>query len=164
MIFRTALAAFLTSGAIHCPAAGCRGSIGSEASAAERTAKRYPDFALNPRLHLHPEKRRIPEGEFQTPFGNKTAVRHASDPWSGKDKAQHFVVSFLATGAVSYSAYHRWNCGRSQSVKWGLGLTLSLGICKEIRDLFHPDARASLRDIAADLFGAACGALLVSWW
>jgi putative lipoprotein len=95
---------------------------------------------------------------------NKMTARHAPDPWFGKDKAQHFVVSFLTTGAVSYSAQHRWNRDRSQGVKWGLALSLSLGICKEIRDLRHPGSRASVRDLAADLLGSACGALLVSWW
>jgi uncharacterized protein YfiM (DUF2279 family) len=102
--------------------------------------------------------------ESQTTSWDQTPVHISSDPWFGKDKARHFVVSFLVMGAVSYSEQHRWNCGRSQGVKWGFGLTLSLGICKEIRDLRHPESRASLRDLAADLLGAACGALLVAWW
>jgi uncharacterized protein YfiM (DUF2279 family) len=99
-----------------------------------------------------------------TQYDKMTSVHRSPDPWFGRDKAQHFVVSFLTTGAVSYSARRRWNCTRPQGVEWGLGLTLSLGVGKEIRDRFHPDSRASLRDLAADLLGAACGVLLVSWW
>jgi putative lipoprotein len=94
----------------------------------------------------------------------RLSISKAPDKWIGKDKARHFVASFLMTGAVSYSANHHWKCGRPESVQWGFGMTLTLGTLKEIRDIRHPGAQASLKDLAADFLGAACGALLLSGW
>jgi putative lipoprotein len=88
----------------------------------------------------------------------------APDRWSGRDKARHFTVSFMAAGAAGYEARHRWNRGRTKGVQWGFGAALSAGILKEICDMRRPGGCASLRDLAADLAGAACGCLLVSWW
>lgn len=102
--------------------------------------------------------------EVQKPGMSGGAVRETQDRWFARDKAQHFVASFLMAGAAGYSVNHRWNRGRSQGVQWGFGAALSGGILKEIKDLRHPGARASLKDLAADLAGAAAGALLLSWW
>jgi uncharacterized protein YfiM (DUF2279 family) len=153
-ILLAALAAVATAGSVPVRPPARPGGIGP---AAERITQ-------EPRFRPFFENWGRAEDEFQMPPGDEIRVRRAPDPWFGTDKAQHFVVSFLVMGAVSYSEQHRWNCSRSQGVKWGFGLTLSLGICKEIRDLRHPESRASLRDLAADLLGAACGALLVAWW
>jgi uncharacterized protein YfiM (DUF2279 family) len=107
--------------------------------------------------------RPCPAGENDEPVGT-VAVRKSVDAWFAKDKAQHFVVSFLLTGAASYATRTRWNWSRPESVKWGVGLTLSLGILKEIRDLRHPRTQASLKDLTADILGVASGVLLLSWW
>ena len=96
--------------------------------------------------------------------GNGVPVCHAADPWFGRDKAQHFVVAFLSAGAAGYAARHRWNRGRTRAVRWGFGAALSAGILKEIADIRRPGGRASFRDLAADLAGAAGGSLLLSWW
>ncbi len=102
--------------------------------------------------------------DFRKPGVSGGAVHEAPDRWLGRDKAQHFAVSFLAAGAAGYAARHHWNRGRQQGMRWGFGAALSGGILKEICDLRHPRAQASLRDLAADLAGAAGGALLLSWW
>jgi uncharacterized protein YfiM (DUF2279 family) len=91
-------------------------------------------------------------------------VKKTSDAWFAKDKAQHFTLSFLSTGALSYLMHAKWNRCRPEGVKWGIGLTLSLGIFKEIRDIRYPKAQASLKDLFADGAGVACGILLLSWW
>jgi putative lipoprotein len=104
--------------------------------------------------------------------------RSTEDSWLGKDKARHFVASFLMTGAASYAARHQWHRPRFEGVVWGVGLTMTLGVIKELRDRRsgqpdqrsgspdrrHPGSRASIRDLAADLAGAAAGAALLAWW
>jgi uncharacterized protein YfiM (DUF2279 family) len=92
------------------------------------------------------------------------AVQKSPDAWLARDKAQHFVVSMLMTGAAGYVAHTRWNWNHPESVKWGVGLTLSLSIAKELRDRRHPGSRASLKDLTADVLGIASGVLLLSWW
>lgn len=96
--------------------------------------------------------------------GGTAAVQKSPDAWLARDKARHFVVSFLMTGAAGYAARTHWNWNRPESVKWGVGLTLSLGVMKELRDLRHPGAQASLKDLTADVLGIASGVLLLSWW
>jgi putative lipoprotein len=123
-----------------------------------------PQIAGNYFLRPPAENGNGSECESRTSSGDQIPVHRPPDPWFGRDKARHFVVSFLTTGAAGYSAQHRWKCDRARGVKWGFALSLSLGICKEIRDLRHPGASASFRDLAADLMGSACGAMLVSWW
>jgi putative lipoprotein len=106
----------------------------------------------------------ISGGAWPFPSRNRRPADGRPDPWFGRDKAQHFVVSFLMTGAVSYAAARRGDCGRRQARAWGPGVTLSLGALKELRDLRHPGSQASFRDLAADAAGAAFGTLLLSWW
>ncbi len=86
------------------------------------------------------------------------------DPWFGRDKAQHFVVSFLVTGAVGYTAHAKWDCTRAESVNTAVGFTISLGCLKEIRDDWRSHSQASWKDLFADLLGTVAGVLLVSWW
>jgi len=93
-----------------------------------------------------------------------SAAQKSPDPWFARDKARHFTASLLTTGALSYLARVKWNRGRQESVKWGIGLTISLGLVKEIRDMRHPGAFASMKDFFADGAGAVCGTLLLSWW
>jgi putative lipoprotein len=88
----------------------------------------------------------------------------APDRWFGRDKAQHFTVSFMMAGSAGYAARHRWNRGRAAGVEWGFGAAISAGILKEIFDRWRPGHQASLRDLAADVAGAAAGCVLVSWW
>jgi uncharacterized protein YfiM (DUF2279 family) len=96
--------------------------------------------------------------------GGTGAFQKSPDAWLARDKAQHFIVSFLMTGAAGYAARTRWNWNRPESVKWSVGLTLSLGVMKELRDRRHPGSRASLKDLTADVLGIASGVLLLSWW
>jgi uncharacterized protein YfiM (DUF2279 family) len=95
----------------------------------------------------------------------RTGTPKPADRWFAADKARHFTVSFLSTGAISYTANHRWHLPPGQRLAWSAGVTVSLGIAKEIRDLRRPDrGMASLKDLGADLAGAAAAAVLVSRW
>jgi uncharacterized protein YfiM (DUF2279 family) len=84
-----------------------------------------------------------------------------ADTWLGKDKAQHFMASFLLVsfGTVWHSDHH--DNGPGQDVHFGMGLSLSLGIAKEFRDLSAPGGRFSWKDIVADVAGTVFGGLLL---
>ena len=84
-----------------------------------------------------------------------------ADTWLGKDKAQHFITSFLLVsfGSVWHSVHH--DNGPGQDVRFGMGLTLGLGIAKEFMDLSVPNGRFSWKDIVADLAGMGLGGLLL---
>ena len=84
-----------------------------------------------------------------------------ADTWLGKDKAQHFVASFLLVsfGSLWHSDHH--DNGPGQDVRFGMGLSLSLGMAKEFRDLSAPGGRFSWKDIVADVAGTVVGGLLL---
>jgi len=83
-----------------------------------------------------------------------------ADTWLGKDKAQHFVASFVLVsfGSLWHNVHH--DNGPEQDVRFGMGLTLGLGFVKEFRDLSAPGGRFSWKDIVADLAGTIVGGLL----
>lgn len=82
------------------------------------------------------------------------------DPWFGRDKKLHFVVSAgLATGGYALGAIF-WE---EPSARLASGATLALGagVAKELADLAgygHP----SWRDLAWDVIGTGAG-LLLAW-
>ena len=84
-----------------------------------------------------------------------------ADSWLGKDKAQHFVASFVLVsfGSVWHSVHY--DNGTGQDVRFGMGLTLGLGLAKEFLDLSASSGRFSWKDIVADLAGAGLGGLLL---
>jgi uncharacterized protein YfiM (DUF2279 family) len=95
---------------------------------------------------------------------DSSAVSRREDSWFGTDKAQHLAASFIMTGAVSRTLHVRGHESRSLSLAAGVGCTVSLGGLKEILDGRTGLGHASWKDMAANLLGAGCGALLLSWW
>lgn len=87
-----------------------------------------------------------------------------NDSWFGRDKAKHFVASFLIAGAGSWWTRHRCGRGRGESVRFGMGFALSLGVVKEFCDGRSPRGRFSWKDVAADLLGVSLGGLLLGGW
>ena len=90
-----------------------------------------------------------------------TAARAAEpDPWLGRDKMLHLGVS-AALAAGGYSAGSLVWDGTGERLAAGAGLSLALGVAKELADLAgygHP----SWRDLAWDVVGTGAG-LLVAW-
>jgi len=84
----------------------------------------------------------------------------SADPWFGKDKFDHFLLSAFLTTAGYYSARENFKLAHSPAVNWAGGLTLSLGIGKEVWDKRSKRGMASLRDLAADFFGVGLGILI----
>lgn len=88
------------------------------------------------------------------------------DPWLARDKAQHFLASFLLTGAMMYRFRYHEGWDAQDSRIGAAGFTLSLGLAKEWRDQFKspPYNRFSWKDLIADFAGVALGILMLEWW
>lgn len=88
------------------------------------------------------------------------------DAWLARDKAQHFLASFMLTGAVMTRLRIHEGWSRSDTRIAGAGITFGLGLTKEGRDLFKqaPYGRFSWKDLAADLVGIILGVFLLEWW
>lgn len=87
-----------------------------------------------------------------------------ADSWFGQDKAKHFLLSAVITGAVSYQAkyQHDWSLKNSQYL--GAGVSFSLGLAKECRDRHRPNGYFSWKDLVFDVLGVAVGIGVFSQW
>ncbi|ARX35773.1 MULTISPECIES: YfiM family lipoprotein [Proteus] len=83
----------------------------------------------------------------------------ANDDWQGKDKAQHFLFSMVASaGANAYAAHQ--NYSYREGLVIGLSFSISLGVAKELYDSRPQGTGWSWHDFAYDVAGAAAGSLL----
>jgi len=83
------------------------------------------------------------------------------DPWFGKDKVQHFVVSAFLTGYTYVALKESLDVGQNRSTYWASGISLSLGVGKEVADLKRKRGHASLKDLLADILGVAAAAFVI---
>lgn len=79
------------------------------------------------------------------------------DPWFGKDKLKHFAVSLTLAGAGYYVAYKKMGMRKEQARAASAGVTLSIGLGKEIYDRKRSPTGFSKRDLAADALGCGAG-------
>ncbi len=84
------------------------------------------------------------------------------DLWLAKDKADHLVVSAFLVGFGYYAARKELHLSDPGSRNMGVGLSLSLGLLKEVRDQRRRGGFFSLKDLGADLAGIGLGYLLCS--
>jgi len=80
------------------------------------------------------------------------------DPWIAPDKFDHLLLSAM----LSSSAYLQMKVahnGTDAALVSSVGLTLTLGVGKELYDIIHP-GHPSWKDLAADAMGALLGALV----
>ena len=91
-------------------------------------------------------------------------VLFQKDSWFGKDKAKHFLASFLIAGAASWVCNHRYNYGEKESIKLGMSFSFSLGIAKEYRDRYSSSGMFSWKDLTVDFLGVCLGGLLLGGW
>ena len=91
-------------------------------------------------------------------LGAGPVAAQSADSWTGSDKAMHVGLSapFGAVGASLAPA----DAGTGTRLLWGAAIGSLPGLAKEVIDLQRPGATASARDLAANLAGAALGALL----
>jgi uncharacterized protein YfiM (DUF2279 family) len=94
--------------------------------------------------------------KFHSNPGFKSQIRQ-QDPWFGKDKFDHFLGSAFLTTFTYYSARENFGQAHATALNLAGGLTLSLGIGKEIRDQKTKKGMASFRDFVADVLGVGIG-------
>ncbi|AUX94516.1 YfiM family lipoprotein [Mixta gaviniae] len=80
----------------------------------------------------------------------------AQDRWTGRDKAQHFIVSAaLSAAGNEYGQQQGWRPRHSNS--FGLMFAFSLGAAKELYDSRSAGSGWSWKDLGWDIAGAATG-------
>ncbi|MCU0607554.1 MAG: DUF2279 domain-containing protein [Candidatus Edwardsbacteria bacterium] len=84
----------------------------------------------------------------------------ARDRWLARDKAAHAALSFALVGLGYHLATRESGWGRSGARNATVAVTIALGVAKETRDGAARGGGFSTKDLAADLLGTACGALL----
>ena len=84
------------------------------------------------------------------------SFHHADDAWTGQDKAKHFVLSAALSAAATHAAAEHSD-RRGHQAAIGIGVSLTLGTGKELRDARGGGSGFSWRDIAYDVAGALTG-------
>ena len=84
------------------------------------------------------------------------------DPWLGKDKLDHLLASAFIAG-MSYMFFRDGqNISDEKAMIWSAGVSISIGIAKEIRDKISKKGMASFKDLLWDLLGVGIGILIYS--
>jgi len=93
-----------------------------------------------------------------------TDSTRAADPyhdrWLARDKAAHFALSCAIIGFGYHLGRYEGSGSRNGARNAAVTVSLSLGIAKELRDSTKKGNHFSLKDLAADIAGTACGAIL----
>ena len=83
------------------------------------------------------------------------------DSWVGPDKIKHFFMSAFIE-SVTYSALQAARVNHRPALGGAIGVTIAVGVGKEIHDKRTPGNIFSVRDLTWDVVGATAGAVLVS--
>lgn len=92
-------------------------------------------------------------------YGQAAALH--PDSWFGIDKIKHFFMSAFIE-SVSYSALQAARVNHRSALGGAIGITLGLGVGREIHDKRTPGNIFSVRDLTWDAIGTAAGAVLLS--
>lgn len=85
-----------------------------------------------------------------------------SDKYTTPDKAQHFMGSLIST-VLFYAVFQgRLEMDNSNSKYLAVGITLGLGVSKEIYDSSQSKGAFSWRDLLADIAGISVGLILAN--
>jgi uncharacterized protein YfiM (DUF2279 family) len=84
------------------------------------------------------------------------------DEWLGADKVFHFVGSFLMVGIGTWAHSRCHRHGIEQDIRFGTGLTFSLGMVKELLDERQDTNRFSWKDMVANVLGIFLAALIIT--
>ena len=82
------------------------------------------------------------------------------DPWLGRDKLEHVVVSGLLVGTSYYIYHDQLHNPQTGSRLFAISLSATAGLVKEGLDRRKTPPTCSLRDLAADALGIAIGLLV----
>ena len=90
----------------------------------------------------------------------QAAVVH-QDSWFGADKIKHFFMSAFIE-SVAYSALQAARVNHRAALGSAIGVTMAVGVGREIHDKRTPGNIFSVRDLAWDAVGATAGAVLLA--
>lgn len=96
-----------------------------------------------------PKKFRLNENKYQ-------------DKWLGADKGLHVLGSAICTIGVTKCLQRFADTGKRSSLLFGCGITFSLGVTKEFRDVTVAKNHFSYKDLIADIIGVMIGGVIVS--
>jgi uncharacterized protein YfiM (DUF2279 family) len=83
------------------------------------------------------------------------------DSWFSPDKIKHFFMSAFIE-SVTYSALQAARMNHRPALGSAIGVTLAIGVGREIHDRRTPGNIFSVRDLTWDAVGATAGAVLLS--
>jgi putative lipoprotein len=89
----------------------------------------------------------------------QTAV--VRDSWFGPDKIKHFFMSAFIE-SLTYGALQAARVNHRPAVGGAIGVTMAIGVGKEIHDKRTPGNIFSVRDLTWDVVGATAGAVLLT--
>jgi putative lipoprotein len=94
-------------------------------------------------------------------YGQAAATQPHADRWFGIDKVKHFFMSMFIE-SVSYSALQAAHVKHSSAMAGAIGITIGLGVAREIHDQRTPGNIFSVRDLTWDVIGTGVGAVFLS--
>ncbi len=85
------------------------------------------------------------------------------DQWWAPDKGLHLIGSMMVTVGTAKTLEQQFALSRSQSRKWAMGFSFSLGLGKELRDSRQKHNFFSWKDLMADALGIVLGRLILGF-
>jgi uncharacterized protein YfiM (DUF2279 family) len=95
----------------------------------------------------------------QSQLVEKKTAKH--DPWIAGDKGRHFIGSMICMAGTACFMKRFANKNTNRSAAFGMGLTFSFGLSKEIWDSTKKGNHFSYKDLIADVLGIIAGSVLV---
>jgi len=83
------------------------------------------------------------------------------DAWFGIDKIKHFFMSAFIE-SLTYSALQAARVNHRPALSGAIGVTLAIGVGREIHDKRTPGNIFSVRDLTWDVIGATAGAVMLA--
>ena len=83
------------------------------------------------------------------------------DSWFSPDKIKHFFMSAFIE-SLTYSALQAARVNHRPALAGAIGVTMAVGVGREIHDKRTPGNIFSVRDLTWDVVGATAGAVLLT--
>lgn len=84
------------------------------------------------------------------------------DPWFGKDKFDHFLVSAFLVNISYFYVREQVKFSHSTSLKTSISVSVGFGVSKEIWDKYYRKTLFSRKDLVADMLGVGLGLYICS--
>jgi len=104
----------------------------------------------------------IVSGLIAAPPVGEITISQPEDRWFAMDKLKHFSTSFYLTTTLFYGQNRIFDVKSDQANLNAAGLTISLGVLKEIRDLKQKENYFSWRDLVVDILGVGAAIFFIN--